>query len=285
MDRTALADFLRRRREALQPADVGLPAGARRRAPGLRREEVAALAGMSTDYYARLEQQRGPQPSDQMVAAIARALRLGDAERDHLFRMAGHHPPARIRRDEHIAPGVLRILDRLDDTPAMVVSDLAETLFANRLGVALLGDHSRHAGLARSQYHRWFTDPAEREIYPEQDHEFQTRLQAAGLRSALSVRADATAQQIVEDLTRRSAEFRDVWARHEVAEKTGTRKRLVHAQLGVLDVDCQSLYTENRAQTLLVFTAVPGTDADEKLRLLNVIGTQQFGTGQVSTPT
>lgn len=276
MDRTALADFLRRRREALQPADVGLPPGARRRAPGLRREEVAALAGMSTDYYARLEQQRGPQPSDQMVAAIARALRLGDDERDHLFRMAGHQPSLRVRRDEHIAPGVLRILDRLDDTPAMVVSDLAETLCANRLGVALLGDQTRWTGLARSQFHRWFTLPEERALYPEPDHEFQTRTQAAGLRAALSVRADATARRIVEDLTRRSAEFREVWARHEVAEKTGTRKRLVHPQLGVLEVDCQSLYTENRAQTLLVFTGVPGTDADEKLRLLDVIGTQQF---------
>jgi len=98
VDRPGLADFLRRRRDALQPADVGLVDGLRRRASGLRREEVAALASMSTDYYARLEQQRGPQPSEQMVAAIARGLRLTLDERDHLFRLAGHNAPTRVRR-------------------------------------------------------------------------------------------------------------------------------------------------------------------------------------------
>jgi transcriptional regulator with XRE-family HTH domain len=276
VDRPGLADFLRRRREALLPADVGLPPGVRRRAPGLRREEVAALAGMSTDYYARLEQRRGPQPSHQVVAAIARALRLELDGRDHLFRLAGHQPPSRLRRDEHLAPGLLRVLDRLDDTPAMIVSDLAETLLQNRLAVALVGDHSRYTGLARSQFHRWFTDPGERAIYPGDDHDFQTRTQAAGLRAALSASSDAQARLIVEDLTRRSAEFRAVWERHEVAEKTGTRKRLVHPELGLLELDCQSLWTENRAQALLVFTGVPGTDAEERLRLLQVIGTQEF---------
>ena len=89
-DRAELADFLRTRREALQPEDVGLPRGARRRTAGLRREEVAALCGMSADYYSRLEQERGPHPSEQMLAAIARGLRLSLDERDHLFRLAGH---------------------------------------------------------------------------------------------------------------------------------------------------------------------------------------------------
>ena len=98
MDRAALADFLRRRREALQPADVGIPVTARRRTPGLRREDVAALAAMSTDYYTRLEQQRGPQPSEQMLSALARALRLTSDERDYLFLLAGHTAPARPRR-------------------------------------------------------------------------------------------------------------------------------------------------------------------------------------------
>src|ERR1700748_2422322 len=111
MDRAALADFLRRRREALQPADVGLPAGVpgRRRTPGLRREEVAALAAMSADYYTRLEQQRGPQPSEQMLAALGRALRLTSDERDYLFRMAGHTPPAAMSAATHIAPALLRV--------------------------------------------------------------------------------------------------------------------------------------------------------------------------------
>src|SRR3954470_24499902 len=121
MDRPQLADLLRRRREALQPEDVGLRRGARRRTSGLRREEVAMLASMSTDYYTRLEQQRRPQTSVPMLAAIARALRLTIAERDHLYRLAGHTPPRTDARSAHISPGMLRVLDRLD-TPAMVLN-------------------------------------------------------------------------------------------------------------------------------------------------------------------
>ena len=128
MDSAALAGFLRHRREALQPGDVGLPAGARRRAPGLRREEVAALAAMSTDYYTRLEQQRGPQPSEQMLTSLARALRLTGDERDYLFQIAGHNAPAAVAAATHVAPALLRVLDRLDDTPALILSNLGETL-------------------------------------------------------------------------------------------------------------------------------------------------------------
>ena len=131
MDRAELAAFLRRRREALQPHDVGLHAGPRRRTAGLRREEVAALAGMSADYYSRMEQQRGPQPSPQMLAALARGLRLTLDERDHLFRLAGHAAPTRVRRSDHVHPALLRVLDRLDDTPAQVIT-------ANTTGEALL---------------------------------------------------------------------------------------------------------------------------------------------------
>lgn len=114
MDQSGLATFLRRRREVLQPDDVGVPPGQRRRTPGLRREEVAALCGMSTDYYSRLERGRGPQPSEQMITAIARGLRLTLDERDHLFVLAGHNAPARTTRDDHVNAGMMRILDRLD---------------------------------------------------------------------------------------------------------------------------------------------------------------------------
>ncbi len=118
MDRNQLADFLRTRREALQPEDVGLPRGQRRRTGGLRREEVAALCGMSTDYYSRIEQQRGSRPSEPMLAAIARGLHLSLDERDHLFRLAGHPTPASELRLEHVDAGLMRVLDRLQDTPA-----------------------------------------------------------------------------------------------------------------------------------------------------------------------
>src|SRR3712207_7938922 len=128
IDRAGLAEFLRRRRESLQPEDVGLPRGQRRRTTGLRREEVAALCHMSADYYARLERERGPQPLKQMLASIAQGLHLSIDERDHLFRLAGQHPPARGVDSEHISPGLLRILDRLQDTPAEIVTELGETL-------------------------------------------------------------------------------------------------------------------------------------------------------------
>jgi transcriptional regulator with XRE-family HTH domain len=260
-----------------QPGDVGLPAGARRRTAGLRREEVAALATMSTDYYTRLEQQRGPQPSEQMLAAIARALRLTLDERDHLFRLAGSSAPLRVRASEHVAPALQRVFDRLEDTPALVLSDLAETLLQNRLATALLGDETRHTGPARSAYYRWFTDPEARRRYPEADHPRQSRLQAAGLRAALSAGAStARATAIVDRLLAESPEFAELWARHDVGKRFEDAKTLVHPELGPIDVDCQALFTENQAQVLLVLTAAPGTEAADKLALLSVIGEQQF---------
>src|SRR5919112_1437563 len=170
IDRTGLADFLRGRREALQPEDVGLPRGQRRRTGGLRREEVAALCHMSTDYYARLERERGPRPSEQMLASIAQGLHLSVDERDHLFRLAGHQPPARGESSEHISPGLLRIFDRLHDTPAEIVTELGETLRQTALGIALTGDLTAYTGPERSIGYRWFTDAATRARYAPEDH-------------------------------------------------------------------------------------------------------------------
>ena len=277
MDRPELAEFLRHRRESLRPSDVGLDAGPRRRTAGLRREEVAGLTGMSTDYYTRLEQQRGPHPSEQMVIALARGLRLTLDERDHLYRLTGHNPPRRIRRSGHVAPALMRVLDRLDDTPALVLSDLTETLAQNRLAIALLGDERRFEGLARSAFYRWFTDPASRAVYPPEHHDHQTQLQAAGLRAALSMSGEDTrAREIVDTLLAESPEFADAWQRHEVMQRFDDAKTLVHPELGRIDVQCQALFTEDQSQTLLVLTATPGSESAEKIRLLGVIGTQSF---------
>ena len=277
VDRSSLADFLRRRRDALQPADVGLPAGSRRRTVGLRREEVAALTGMSTDYYARLEQQRGPQPSAQMLTALARGLRLTLDERDHLFRLAGHGTPGRVRRTEHVPPGVMRVLDRLADTPAQVVTDLGVTLVQNQLAAALLGDQTAHEGPARSAYHRWFLgDPTERALRAGREHSAQSRLWAADLRAATS-RGVPGATTLVTQLLAGSAEFRDVWARHEIAAHHEQRKTVVHPELGEIELDCQVLHSEDRGQRLLVFTATPGTVDATRLELLAVVGRQFSG--------
>ena len=277
MDRAALAAFLRRRREALQPGDVGLPAGARRRAPGLRREEVAALAAMSADYYTRLEQQRGPQPSEQMLAALARALRLTTDERDYLFRVAGRNPPAAVPAAAHVAPALLRVLDRLSDTPALILSSLGETLVQNRMAAALFGDRSGCTGLARSEVYRWFTDPAERRRYPEADRDRQSRAQVANLRAAYgSMGSRSRAGELVRALRRASPEFAALWDRHEVARRFQDHKTLIHPELGPIELDCQVLFTEDQSQALLVLTAPPHTEGYEKLQLLAVLGHERF---------
>lgn len=278
MDRAALATFLSRRRAALRPADVGLPPGARRRTPGLRREEVASLAGMSTDYYTRLEQRRGPHPSEQLLTALARALRLTDDERDYLFRVAGHNAPTPVGTATHVAPALLRVLDRLDDTPALILSALGETLVQNRMAVALLGDRSGHTGLSRSEVYRWFTNPEdERRMYPEADRDRQSRAQVANLRAGYGMMGDASAAgDLVRALRRESAEFAELWQRHEVAKRFADHKTLLHPELGPIELDCQVLFTEDQSQALLVLTAAPGTEGHTKLELLGVVGHERF---------
>jgi transcriptional regulator with XRE-family HTH domain len=284
MDRAGLADFLRRRREMLQPEDVGLPQGSRRRTAGLRREEVAALAEMSTDYYSRLERQRGPQPSEQMLAAIARGLHLTLDERDHLFLLAGHNTPRRAMRGDHVSPGMMRILDRLDDTPAQVMSGLGETLIQTRLAVALVGDETHYTGHARSMVFRWYTDPAARRLYPQEDHDLHGRVFTSQLRAAVTREGRGSrAAELAETLLERSAEFAALWNEHEVGVAlTDQRKQLIHPELGLMELHCQVLLDPGQSQSLLVYTATPGTESHEKLQLLSVIGAQRF---QPGTPT
>ncbi|BDZ39795.1 helix-turn-helix transcriptional regulator [Microbacterium suwonense] len=278
MDRHALAEFLRRRREQLRPEDVGLPEGVRRRAPGLRREEVAQLALMSTDYYTRLEQQRGPQPSTQLLASLARALRLSADERDYLYRAAGHAVPDRIAPSEHIAPALQRVFDRLHDTPALVISTLGETLLQNDLAVALLGDNIGAPGLERYEPYRWFLQPERaRAHYPAEDHARNSRAQVAGLRAAYGAMGrQSQAGTLVSELSKRSEEFRELWDRHEIAQRFADHKTLLHPEVGAIEVDCQVLFTEDRGQALLVLTPAPRSEDEEKIRLLGVLGSQRF---------
>jgi transcriptional regulator with XRE-family HTH domain len=279
MDRVALADFLRRRREALQPADVGLPVAARRRTRGLRREDVAALAHMSTDFYARLEQRRGSRPSEQTTAALARALRLTPDERDHLFGLAGHTAPPRAFRTDHASPGLLRVLEQLD-APAQITSDLGVTLKQNALAEALVGVQTRYTGPQRSLIYRWFTDPAQRRIHPEADHQMHSRIHVASLRAVHGRAAeDPEAHELVDLLLHESDEFAALWERHEVASRAGTMKRFVHPLVGSLTLDCQILTSANVTERLVVFTASPGSADAERLALLSVIGSQAFPSG------
>lgn len=275
IDRAGLAAFLRRRRELLQPEDVGLPRGRRRRTSGLRREEVAELCHMSTDYYARLERGRGPRPSPSMIASIAQGLHLSLDERDHLFRLGGHAPPARGTggTSEHISPGLLRVLDRLEDTPAEVVTELGETLRQTPLGAALTGDTTRYTGPDRSLGYRWFTDPATRALYAPGDHAFLSRMFASGLREVTALRGPGSrAAQYAELLLARSDEFRRLWDRQEVGVRPHHLKRFRHPEVGDLELNCQTLLDPDQSHRLLVYTAVAGSESHERLRLLAVVG-------------
>ncbi|TVT59480.1 helix-turn-helix domain-containing protein [Amycolatopsis rhizosphaerae] len=277
INRPELADFLRRSRHRVRPQDVGLPAGPRRRTPGLRREEVVTLAGMSADYYIRLEQGRGPQPSPQLLAALARALRLSADERDHLYLLAGHQPPPAATDSEHVAPGLLHLLDQLPATPAQVLGDLGDVLAQNEVAGALLGGVCTVSENGRNVVWRWFTDPAVRAAYPEEEHEYQSRLHVADLRAAVARRGrDATAERLVARLTAASEEFAALWERHEVAVRRHNRVRILHALIGPVDLDCQTLFAPEGDQRLVLYTPPPGSDTAERLALLRVVGTGQF---------
>ncbi|GAB3591265.1 helix-turn-helix transcriptional regulator [Angustibacter peucedani] len=277
MDRPQLADFLRTRREALAPEDVGLPRGPRRRTPGLRREEVATLVGMSSDYYGRLEQQRGPQPSEQMTAALARGLHLSHDERDHLYRLVGHAVPERGVVSEHVSPGLMRVLEGLDGVPAQVMSELGEALAQTPLARALLGNRSDRNGFERSTVYAWFTDPASRDVYPADDQLEHGRSFVAELRAVYAKRGPSSrAGRLVDELLATSEEFAAIWADHEVRAKHPRTKRLQHPEVGVMSLQCQVLVDPEDGQQLLVFTATPGSPDAEKLRLLEVVGTQSL---------
>jgi hypothetical protein len=212
-----------------------------------------------------------------MLASLARALRLTSDERDYLFRVAGHNPPVAAAAATHVAPPLLRVLDRLDDTPAMILSSLGETLVQNRMAVALFGDRSGHTGLARSEIYRWFTSPAEQLIYPEYDRPRQSRAQVANLRAAYgSMGPRSSAGDLVRALQKASPEFAALLDRHEVAKRFEDHKILIHPELGPIELDCQVLFTEDQSQALLVLTAPPHTEGYEKLQLLAVLGHQQF---------
>ncbi|GAB2687410.1 helix-turn-helix transcriptional regulator [Kitasatospora kifunensis] len=277
INRRELADFLRCSRDRLRPQDVGLPAGPRRRAPGLRREEVAQLAGMSADYYIRLEQARGPQPSPQMLSALARAVRLSTDERDHLYLLAGHRPPAGRTAGDHVSPGLLHLLDQLPTTPAQVLSDLGDVLAQNSLARALLGGVCTVSEHGRNVVWRWFTDPTVRSAYPLAEHEHYSRVHVADLRAATGRRAgDPAAVRLVERLREASAEFGALWDLHEVAVRRHSRMRVLHAVIGSVELDCQVLLAPEGDQRLVLFTPPPGTDSASRLALLDVVGTEQF---------
>jgi MmyB-like transcription regulator ligand binding domain/Helix-turn-helix domain len=235
---------------------------------------------MSTDHYTRLEQARGSHPSRQMLAAVARALRLTGDERDHLFHLAGEEPPRNRPTTEHVRPGLLLILDRLTDTPARVVSDRGDVLAQNAMARALHGDASGRPEAEQNVVWRYFTDPSARELFPAEDRERGARAAVADLRATLARRPDdARLAALVRRLRSRSEEFSTLWDTHHVAVRRNDTKRFLHPVVGLLELDCEVLLSPEHDQRLIVHTARPGSRSYERLELLRVVGLQDLSRG------
>jgi transcriptional regulator with XRE-family HTH domain len=268
MEKGELGEFLKTRRGRIRPEDVGLPALGRRRVPGLRREELAQLAGVSVDYYVRLEQGRAGHPSEAVLEAIARALRLDDAERAHLFDLSR---PARRRRTapvERVRPEVRRLVDALHHIPAMVIGRRMDVLAWNPLAAALLADWGALPREERNSALHFFLDDGARDLYPDWDE--HARATVGWLRLAAGRHPDdAGLAELIGELSMKSEEFRRLWPRHDVREKAHGTKRFRHPIVGPLTLAYESLALPGDGdQTLVLYTAEPGSQSETALRLL-----------------
>jgi transcriptional regulator with XRE-family HTH domain len=260
-----IGEYLRARRELVGPEDVGLPDLGRRRVPGLRREEVALLAGVSTDYYVRLEQGRDQHPSEQVLEALARALQLDDDATAHLHRLAS--PPARRRRSrrpERVPTGIEELVGSFTERPAYVLGRYMDVLAANPMATALVPYYVVGENLVRAA----FLDPRVRDMYG--DWERVTESTVAGLRALVGPDVDdPRLTELVGELSVRSERFRQLWARHDVRPKRGGTTRIDHPQVGPLQLGYEKLpIPDTDCQTLVVYHAEPGSPSAQALSLL-----------------
>ena len=258
-----LGSCLRTWRDRLSPADAGLSTSSRRRAPGLRREEVAELAGLSVDYLARLEQGRASAPSPSVLAPLARALRLSEDERAHLYRVAGQAPPGAGAIDRRITPSVQRVLDRLGEVPVLVTDAAWEVIAMNPLATALLGDRRenilrRHFSGEKSPIVRSAEEVARMEEGWVGDLH----------RSAGRYPDDERLHGLIEELLRISPRFAELWEQRPVAEHVADRKTIEHPVVGRITVDCDVLTVAGSDLRLVVYTAPPDSPDARALALL-----------------
>ncbi|SDK61042.1 Helix-turn-helix domain-containing protein [Nonomuraea maritima] len=279
MDKQELGAFLRSRRERLRPEDVGLPSGPRRRTPGLRREEVAVLAHISTEYYVRLEQGRAPRPSGEVLAGIAGALRLTDAESDHLHLLAGTAPRRTGLHRRDVRPSILALIERLPQTAAFVTSATFEVLAWNDLTAALMEDFGVLAPKDRNLARRVFLDRPRpgAELYGISDatefrHHVVMRLHSTLARYP----SDPAVTGLVEELRGASPDFARLWERHDVQAAPMLTKTFHHPVVGEVTVDCDALALTDRDQHLVLYTAPPGSPGAEALALLSVLGPDAY---------
>ncbi len=252
--------FLRTRRARLTPRDAGLPEVGRRRTPGLRRQEVAQLAGMSIDYYIRLEQGRGPQTSRQVLSALARALMLNADERDYLFRMAGEAPPQPVRPSREISPGIRNLLDGMPTTPAYVVDAAYNILAWNPLAVYFIGDL---AGRADRNMIRWTFLRSADVLWSDEHFLRFTRSTVADLRAGYArYPGDPEIESLVSEMLALSSKFAEMWAEYDVEARGPMLKHIDHPQMGPLDFECQVLHIANTGQRLIAYCAAAGSPTE-----------------------
>lgn len=271
-----LGDFLRSRRDAVKPADAGIPVWGPRRVPGLRREELARIAGISINYYIRLEQGQSTNASDAIIDALARALNLDDAERGHLFELARPSPAKRRRgaRPETPHAGAVMLLASMPTVPAVLLGRRNDILAWNSLGHALLAGHLPFAAPEErstrpNQVRQLFLDPHTRELH--RDWADEAALAVASLRYvAAQYPDDRLLAELVGDLSMHSPEFARLWARHDVRLCSSGTKRLHHPQVGDLDLHYEALHLpDSNGQRLLTHTAPEGSASADALRLLD----------------
>jgi len=273
--RTELGAALRAWRDRVRPEEVGLRGGGRRRSPGLRREELAGLAGVSVDYLVRLEQGRASNPSPQVLASLARALRLTDSERDLLYVCAGVAPPAAGTVSRHVSPGLQRILDRLADTPVSVYTASWELVSANPLWQALFGEPEPPPGRERNLIWRFFTHEQTAIARTTEEYERHAATMVADLReAAVRYSEDRELQAMIAELRARSDWFAELWDAFGVARQISDRKTILSPTVGPVTVDCDVLTAPDTDLRIVVYTARPGSEDAGKLDLLRVAGLQ-----------
>lgn len=264
--------MVRRWRDRVSPEAAGLPTGGHRRAAGLRREELALLAGISVDYVTRLEQGRATNPSEQVVEALGRALRLSGAEREHLFHVAGLVPPGQGKVPAYIPPSVQRMLDRLTGTPVAVSDATWTLLLANPLYTALMGQYH---GKERNAVWRNFLGSGSRVRHTPQTRRALEAAQVFELRATVSrYPADQRLRRLVAELRANSDRFAELWDTGAVGRHVASRKTVDHPQVGALTLDCDLLSVAGSNLRIMVYTAEPGSQDAERLALLTVLGTQ-----------
>lgn len=271
--------MVRRSRDRITPETVGLPRGGRRRAAGLRREELAGLAGISSDYLTRLEQGRATSPSAQVVEALARALRLPDAERDLLYRLAGHATPGLDVVPTRIPPSVQRLLDRLANTPVAVYDATQTLIVANAPYDALMGPTTHWRGIERTALWRHLVGPGSRVIQTPQERATLVRRLVADLRlTAARYPADRGVTRLVAELTAQSPRFAELWESGDadVPRELSRRKTVDHPAVGHVTLDCDTLVVTDDDLRIMVYTAEPGSADAERLALAVVLGTQEL---------